>query len=130
MVLAQGAEVTFIDRDLSAMSHIEHVNARKYQWDLEAEAAPSLPIEEYDIVLVFNYLHRPLLPQIAKAVKTEGLSSMKPFTQQAERAANVTPISYSLKMNSNQCLLTGNLYITLKVDYVIRSPLTAVIKYS
>ncbi|VEF27297.1 Tellurite resistance protein TehB homolog [Shewanella baltica] len=83
--LALGAQVTFIDRDLSAMSHIEHVNARKYQWDLEAEAAPSLPIEEYDIVLVFNYLHRPLLPQIAKAVKSAGLIVYETFTtQQAE----------------------------------------------
>jgi len=83
--LAQGAEVTFIDRDLSAMSRIEHANARKYQWDLEAESVSPLPIAEYDIVLVFNYLHRPLLPQIAASVKPKGIIVYETFTwQQAE----------------------------------------------
>ncbi|MGI2091396.1 class I SAM-dependent methyltransferase [Shewanella oncorhynchi] len=80
--LTQGAEVTFIDRDLSAMSHIDQANAYKLQRDLEAEAGPLLPVEEYDIVLVFNYLHRPLLPQIAKAVKSTGLIVYETFTTQ------------------------------------------------
>ena len=80
--LAQGAKVTFIDRDLSGMSHIEHINAHKYQCDLEAEAAPLLPIEAYDIVLVFNYLHRPLWPQIINAVKAAGFIVYETFTAQ------------------------------------------------
>ncbi|MCL1088212.1 methyltransferase domain-containing protein [Shewanella profunda] len=82
--LAQGADVTFIDRELSAL-HIEHSNAHKLQWDLEANSAPLLPVEAFDIVLVFNYLHRPLLTQITASVKSKGFIVYETFTwRQAE----------------------------------------------
>ncbi len=82
--LAQGADVTFVDSDLSRL-HVEHPNAHKLQWDLEAHSAPILPVEAFDIVLVFNYLHRPLLAQIAASVKSKGFVVYETFTwRQAE----------------------------------------------
>lgn len=83
--LAQGCEVTFIDQDLSAMASLKHDKAQLWQWNLEDGSAPPLPLEAFDIVLVFNYLHRPLFSQIAASIKPNGLIVYETFTwQQAE----------------------------------------------
>lgn len=83
--LAQGAEVTFIDQDLSALSTLRHPEAHLLQCDLEDGSATTLAVEAFDIVLVFNYLHRPLMSQIAASVKPRGIIVYETFTwQQAE----------------------------------------------
>lgn len=83
--LAQGAQVTFIDQDLTSLSALKHPKAHPLQWDLEDGSAATLPVETFDIVLVFNYLHRPLMPQIAASVKPKGIIVYETFTrQQAE----------------------------------------------
>ncbi|QYJ78204.1 class I SAM-dependent methyltransferase [Shewanella acanthi] len=83
--LAQGAHVTFIDRDISALNGFNHLRAETLQWNLEDGSAPILPVEAFDIVLVFNYLHRPLFDQIAHCIKPQGLILYETFTwQQAE----------------------------------------------
>lgn len=83
--LSQGCEVTFIDQDLSALAELTHDKAHQWQWNLEDGSAPPLPQESFDIVLVFNYLHRPLFPQIAASLKSGGLIVYETFTwQQAQ----------------------------------------------
>lgn len=83
--LAQGATVTFIDQDLTPLSSLKHPNAHLLQRDLEDGSAEALATETFDIVLVFNYLHRPLMPQIAASVKPGGIIVYETFTwQQAE----------------------------------------------
>lgn len=78
----RGANVTFIDKDLSALSPFAHASAARWQWDLERPDAPRLPVEAFDIVLVFNYLHRPLLAQINQSIKPGGLIVYETFTWQ------------------------------------------------
>lgn len=83
--LAQGSEVTFIDQNLSTLTSLKHDKARLWQWNLEDGSAPELPLEAFDIVIVFNYLHRPLFPQIAASIKPNGLIVYETFTwQQAD----------------------------------------------
>ncbi len=54
--------------------------------DLETETPPSLGSQEYDVVIVFNYLHRPLMPALREAVKPGGRIFYETFTtRQAER---------------------------------------------
>ncbi|CAM9800043.1 unnamed protein product [Scytosiphon promiscuus] len=49
--------------------------------DLETEDNPSpLPEEAYGAVLVFNYLHRPLIPNLRDSVKPGGIVLYKTFT--------------------------------------------------
>ena len=51
------------------------------QVDLEKTENPSpLPKEAFGAVLVFNYLHRPLFPNLRDAVKPGGLVLYKTFT--------------------------------------------------
>jgi len=83
--LNQSCEVTFIDQDLSTLVKLTHDKAHQWQWNLEDGSASLLPQDTFDIVLVFNYLHRPLFPQIAASLKLGGLIVYETFTwQQAE----------------------------------------------
>lgn len=82
--LDKGAKVSFIDKDLSGLNMAESPLAAdriaQYQWNLEDGSAPSLPEQAFDILLVVNYLHRPLMAQIAAAVKPGGILVYETFT--------------------------------------------------
>ncbi len=84
----QGYSVTFLDRDLTSLSEevkTLEANAELMQFDLEDGSAPELPKAQFDIILVFNYLHRPLFPQIKQALKPGGLVIYETFIEkQAE----------------------------------------------
>ena len=67
---AQGMQVTAVDRDAQALAGLEAV-ARVVQADIEACPWP-LPGESFDLVLVTNYLWRPLLPTIVASVAPGG----------------------------------------------------------
>jgi tellurite methyltransferase len=54
--------------------------------DLETDPPPALGESLYDLIVVFNYLHRPLMPAIRAAVKPGGRIFYETFTtRQAER---------------------------------------------
>ncbi|WOT05679.1 class I SAM-dependent methyltransferase [Shewanella youngdeokensis] len=79
----QGCHVTYLDRDLSRLDLCPNpANAELLQWDLETSNPPTLPENQYDVVLVFHYLHRPLFSQIIKAIKPGGLIIYETFTHQ------------------------------------------------
>ncbi len=77
----QGAQVHFVDRDISQITASDYPDCEFSQWDMEAESAPTLDEAKYDVVLVFNYLHRPLFPQIQNALKSGGLIFYETFTE-------------------------------------------------
>ena len=60
--------------------------------DLETDPPPDLGESVYDAVLVFNYLHRPLMPAIRAAIKPGGRIFYETFTiRQAERGHPTNP---------------------------------------
>lgn len=67
---AQGMRVTAVDRDAQALAGLDDV-ARVVQADIEAGPWP-LVGERFDLVLVTNYLWRPLLPTIVESVAPGG----------------------------------------------------------
>ncbi len=87
---AAGFFVDAIDRDEAALASIDRV-ARAAGWHLvtraqDLEGASSVSFDTYDAVLVFNYLHRPLMPAIREAVKPGGVLFYETFLiGQAER---------------------------------------------
>lgn len=99
MLLASaGFQVHAIDRDPEAIAFVEQTAERlslELQADvidLETEPPPSLGSREYDVVIAFNYLHRPLMPPIRDAVKPGGLIYYQTFTtRQAERGRPTNP---------------------------------------
>jgi SAM-dependent methyltransferase len=84
-VAATGRPVHAIDRDAQALSELlEWARARKLPLtteplDLETDL-PSLGHAQYDAVIVFNYLHRPLIPVIIEALAPGGYLLYETFT--------------------------------------------------
>ncbi len=72
-----GHRVTAIDRDPALLAPLS-ARARAVAADLESAAWP-LPGEEFDAVLVTNYLWRPLIPDLLAAVAQGGLLIYETF---------------------------------------------------
>ncbi len=90
LLASAGFEVHAIDRDPKAIAFVRttaeqlRLSVTCEVVDLETSPAPSLPAN-CDAVLVFNYLHRPLLPALRAALKPGGRLFYETFTsQQAE----------------------------------------------
>ena len=95
-LVAAGMPVVFADRDvtklesveqqLSAASYREHAHLAEL-WSIDFELPGSRPLHQkfYSAILVFRYLHRPLLPAIKQAISPGGLVIYETFTvDQAE----------------------------------------------
>lgn len=93
---SRGWDVLAIDRDVDALAALASdatgpgAVTTAYA-DLEADAA-SFGTAAFGAVLVFNYLHRPLLPALVDAVEPGGVLIYETFTlRQAERGRPANP---------------------------------------
>lgn len=83
---ALGYAVTAIDRDLSRVADLAALPAvTLLQADLEDGSPWPLPGQTFDVVIVTNYLHRPILPAIIAAVAPNGILLYETFAQGNER---------------------------------------------
>lgn len=92
LLAGAGFDVTAIDRNADAIARLRTIADRlRFRIaaevvDLETDPPPSLGSEQYDAVLAFNYLHRPLMPALRDATKAGGRIFYETFTtRQAER---------------------------------------------
>jgi SAM-dependent methyltransferase len=102
LMASAGFDVRAVDRDADAIAFIRDT-AEKLSLkidasviDLEAGAASDpenpLPRERYDAILVFNYLHRSLMPKLRDALAPGGRLFYETFTtRQAERGHPKNP---------------------------------------
>jgi rhodanese-related sulfurtransferase len=98
LMAASGFDVTAVDRDgdvlawLAATAERAGVAITTETRDLETEGEVDLGDGRFDLVLVFNYLHRPLFPAIVKAVAPGGVLFYETFlVGQAERGHPKNP---------------------------------------
>ncbi len=89
---AEGLPVVCCDRSPEALKRTrdladEHgvTVGSLWQADLEREGANPLPVDFYGGVLVFRYLHRPLIPHIRKSLKVGGVLMYETFTVEQPR---------------------------------------------
>jgi len=79
----QGLPVQFADRNAEALASIQVTDSvspqQCWQVDFETDIAQLAP-DHYQAILVFRYLHRPLLSQIKQAVKSGGIVIYETFT--------------------------------------------------
>ncbi|HET9327433.1 MAG TPA: rhodanese-like domain-containing protein [Candidatus Eisenbacteria bacterium] len=86
----RGYEVEAWDHDrgtlekASAMALRHGVKIETQTRDLETRD-PRLPVESHDVVMVFRFLHRPLFPQIARAVAMGGVVIYETYLKGQER---------------------------------------------
>jgi len=69
--------------------------------DLEVEGADPLPAEAFGGILVFRYLHRPLIPCIRKALRPSGILIYETYTLEQRR--------FGKPMNADHLLKPGEL---------------------
>jgi SAM-dependent methyltransferase len=79
---ARGFRVTAVDREIAALEKLAGIEVVRA--DLEAEAWP-FPGRRFDVIVVANYLHRPLLPLLATSLEPEGVLIYETFAQDNER---------------------------------------------
>jgi SAM-dependent methyltransferase len=84
LLLESGFAVCAIDRDISALSPLAGTGCEVRQIDLETGAPWPLGTS-YDGIVVTYYLHRPLLPAIARALAAGGVLIYETFARGNER---------------------------------------------
>ncbi|NRA56339.1 MAG: class I SAM-dependent methyltransferase [Gammaproteobacteria bacterium] len=106
---AHGFATTLLDRDQVALQHIKSnspantlTNCTIVCGDLESANPYQLPVATYDAILVFRYLHRPLMPQIIAALQPGGLIVYETFTHQ--QAAIGRPRNPNFLLNDQELL--------------------------
>jgi SAM-dependent methyltransferase len=76
---ARGCRVTAVDRDPEALAQLAAIaEVTAVVHDLESDAWP-LGATRFDVVVVTNYLHRALFPQLLHAVASDGLLLYETF---------------------------------------------------
>jgi SAM-dependent methyltransferase len=86
MFLAErGCRVHAVDRDAAALEHLGTLaRTRGLAVTTEccdlAASGVSLGVERFDAAIVFNYLHRPLLPAVVNAIRKGGVLIYETFT--------------------------------------------------
>lgn len=96
---AAGLEVHAIDRNPDTIAELRDTAARlslpvdARVIDLETDPPAALDASAYDAIVVFNYLHRPLMPMLRSALKPGGRLFYETFTmRQAERGHPRNPL--------------------------------------
>ncbi len=84
LLLERDFAVVAVDRDISALPPLAATGCEVRQIDLEAGAPWPLGTG-YDAIVVTNYLHRPLLPAIARALAVGGVLIYETFARGSER---------------------------------------------
>lgn len=97
LLAGAGYPVRAVDRDAAGIAWLGAL-ARRLQLPLDAAAVDlevpgaDLGTEEWELVLVFNYLHRPLFPALVRSLKPGGLLLYETYTsEQARRGKPTSP---------------------------------------
>lgn len=79
---ARGMRVLALDRNAELLAPLAAPNVQTLQHDLEEEGAvwPFAP-GRFSLVVVTNYLHRPLFPQLARSLAPDGILVYETFAQ-------------------------------------------------
>ncbi len=97
LLAGAGFPVRAVDRDAGQVAWLNAL-ARRLQLPLDAQVVDlengtaDLGEEEWELVLVFNYLHRPLFPALVRALKPGGILLCETYTtEQAKRGRPTNP---------------------------------------
>jgi rhodanese-related sulfurtransferase len=102
LLAGAGFPVRAVDGDpgqvawLQSLARRLHLPLEAAVVDLEADGA-DLGEEEWELVLVFNYLHRPLFPALVRALKSGGILLYETYTRDEQRNGRPTSPDHLLE---------------------------------
>jgi SAM-dependent methyltransferase len=127
LLLAHGLKVTALDIDPDRQA--DAPGLRKLRADLEREDPWPLGRERFDLVVVTNYLHRPILPQIVAAVAPGGLLLYETFALGNERFGGPSNPEFLLRPGELAAAVAGQLEIIAVEELVLGPPRPAAIQH-
>lgn len=119
---AQGHPVDAVDRDATAIAAFAGMpEVRALCADIESGAWP-YPRERYAAVVVANYLHRPLFPELLAALAPGGLLIYETFALGNERFGRPSNPDFLLRPGELLEVVRGRLRVMAYEDLEIAEP--------
>jgi SAM-dependent methyltransferase len=121
--LRRGHPVTAVDRDTAGVADVcDDPSFECLEFDLESGAPWPFPGREFEAVVVTNYLHRPILPDIVGAVARGGVLLYETFARGHERFGR--PQNPDFLLNPGELLdaVAGRLRVLAYEDLVLTDP--------
>ena len=116
--------VTAVDRDVSDLP--DHSNIERLEADLEDGSPWPLPDRRFGGVVVTNYLHRPLMPQLLAAVAPGGVLLYQTFMEGNERFGKPSRPEHLLRDGELLELVRDRFSVTAYEARLISDPMAMV----
>ena len=126
LFLERGHPVTAVDRDLSKLREAPGLEA--VEADLEDGRAFPFLEEEFAAVVVTNYLHRPILPDIVASVGPEGWLIYETFAQGNAAFGKPSNPDFLLRPGELLDAVRGHLRVVAYEDRNVVAPRPAAIQ--
>jgi SAM-dependent methyltransferase len=127
LLLAHGLHVTALDRDPDQQP--DAPGLIKIRADLEDGSPWPLRSRRFDLVVVTNYLHRPILADIIGTIAPGGLLLYETFAQGNERFGKPRNPDHLLRAGELREAVSGRLEILAFEDLELGPPNPAVIQH-
>jgi SAM-dependent methyltransferase len=126
---ARGHPVTLVDRDLAGVADLAgDPRVELVEHDLENGSPWPLAGREYAAVVVTNYLFRPILPELVRAVETGGWLLYETFAAGNERYGRPTNPDFLLRPGELLDAVRGELRVVAYEDVVVERPRPAAVQ--
>ena len=129
LLLAAGFQVTALDRDLTALGTLaDHPGVTAVEADLEAGGRFPLAGRTFDLVVVTNYLHRPLFGDLRAAVAPGGGLIYETFAVGNEAFGRPRNPDFLLRPGELRAVFNTGFEIIAFEDVTLRSPRPVVVQ--
>jgi SAM-dependent methyltransferase len=126
LLLDHGLRVTAVDRDPDQQP--DALGLAKIKADLEAGRPWPLAGQRFDLIVVTNYLYRPILPDILAAVAPGGLLLYETFALGNERFGKPSNPDFLLRPGELAAAVAGRLDILEFEEVELGAPRPAVVQ--
>lgn len=129
LLLEAGHRVTALDRDLSGLSDLAGTPGLELL-EADLEDGPPFPLagRSFDGLVVTNYLHRPLLPDLVAAVAPGGLLIYETFARGNERFGKPSNPDFLLKPGELLTAVGARLRVLAYEDLIVETPRKAAVQ--
>jgi SAM-dependent methyltransferase len=125
----RGHRVVAVDRDVSGLADLEgHERLEVLEVDLEDGRPFPLSGRRFEGVVVTNYLHRPLMPDLVAAMAPGGVFIYETFARGHERFGLPTNPDFLLEPDELLEAVRGRLRVLAYEDLVLEEPRPAAVQ--